>query len=294
MNLTIVATICIVTLLYVHIVFQLKTSNDLEVFELPLLAKENLEDVCNFRQPSLFKHDDEKLNQCTLSNLQEYSAFDLYVYDTLYEGIPLTLDEAMPLFTNKVYATYNNESFLNETMAKKYFIPLDTLLRPPMTTSVTYDMLCGTTGFTTRMKYSTQYRNYFYVNSGSITVKLTPPRNTRYLQEVKKYDTQEFYSTMNPWNESVKKVKYIEIRVPKGTVLFIPAYWWYSIRLEKDACVCSLQYTTFMNVVATLPNIAMGILQRHNTKTKVLPTYSPVSTEKDAASHTSEVPVQPL
>jgi hypothetical protein len=112
-------------------------------------------------------------------------------------------------------------------------------------------------------------------------------------EEVKKYETQEFYSNINPWNES-KKVKYMEICVPKGTVLFIPAYWWYSIRLEKEACVCSLQYTTFMNLVATLPNIAMGILQRHNTKTKVLPTYSPVSTEQDAESHTSEDPVQPL
>jgi hypothetical protein len=293
MNLTIVATICIVTLLYVHIVFQLKTSNDLEVFELPVLAQENLEDVCNFRQPSLFKHNDEKLNQCILSNLQEYSDFDIHVYDILYEGIPIPLEEATPLFTTKMYATYNNASFLNETMAKKYFMSLDALIRPPMTTSVTYDIMFGTTGYTTRMKYSTHYRNYFYVNRGSITIKLSPPRNTRYLQEVKKYDTQEFYSTINPWNES-KKVKYIEICVPKGTVVFIPAYWWYSIRLEKDACVCSIQYTTFMNLVATLPNIAMGILQRHNTKVKVLPTYSPVSTAQDAESRTSEVPVPPL
>ena len=286
MNLTILATICIVTMLYVHIVFHLKTSDDLEVFEIPQLSKDNLEDVCNYRQPIVFKHNDEQLNLCIPSNLQHYSAFDIQVYDNKHEGVTIAFEEGIDLFKNKVYATYNNSSFLNETMAKKYFLPLHTLLRPPMVSSIMYDVMFGHTGYTTRMMYSTHYRNYYYVSSGSITVKMTPPRNTRYLQEVKKYDTQEFYTHFNPWKDTIKKVKCIEFVVTKGSLIFIPAYWWYSIRLEKDACVCSIQYTTFMNVLATLPNFCIGVLQRQNTKTKTLPTYSLAKDETDTESHT--------
>lgn len=286
MNLTILATICIVTILYIHIVFHLKTSDDLEVFEIPTLSQDNLEEVCNYRQPIVFQHQDAQLNLCVPTNLKHYSAFDIQVYDAKYEGIPLPLEEALPLFLTKVYATYNNQSFLNETMAKKFFVSLDTMLRPPMVASTTQDVLFGHTGYTTRMTYSLHYRNYYYVASGSITMKLTPPRNTRYLQEVKQYGTQEFYTNFNPWTDTLKKVKCIEIVVPQGSMIFIPAYWWYSIRLEKDACVCSLQYKTFMNMVATLPSICMGVLQRQNTKTKVLPTYSLESDEPSTESHT--------
>jgi hypothetical protein len=115
---------------------------------------------------------------------------------------------------------------------------------------------------------------------------MTPPRNTRYLQEVKKYDTQEFYTHFNPWKDTLKKVKCIEFVVTKGSLIFIPAYWWYSIRLEQDACVCSIQYKTVMNVLATLPNFCIGVLQRQNTKTKTLPTYSLAKDETDTESRT--------
>jgi len=287
MNLTIFATICIVTLLYIHIVFHLKTSDDLEVFEIPMPPKDKLEDVCNFRQPVLFTHRDDMLQSCKPSLLNDYSAFDVNVYDASYEGIPLTLEEANQLFTSKMYATYNNSSFLNETMMKRCFLSLDTLLRPPMVSSIEYDLLFGSLNYTTRFKYTNHYRTYYYVSSGSITVKLTPPRNTKHLQEVKDYETQEFYSNVNPWTDVVKKVKCIEIVLRPGTILFVPAYWWHSIRLEKDACVCSIQYKTIMSIIATLPDIAMGVLQRQNTKNKVLPTYSPALTEKGGESHTS-------
>jgi hypothetical protein len=140
----------------------------------------------------------------------------------------------------------------------------------------------GSDQYTTRLQYKTQYRNYFAVTKGSITVKLCPPRNAKFLNEIKKVETQEYYSTINPWKEKTK-VKFLEITVPKGKLLFIPAYWWYSIRLEKDACVCIFHYRTIMNVVATLPDLALGLLQRQNTKVKFIPRENRASS---AASRT--------
>jgi hypothetical protein len=264
--------------------FQLNTSNDLEVYEIQLPSKPKLEEVCNFKQPVLFDYDDMK---CTPEVLKEYNAFDIMVYDSSYTNVPLTLDKATELFKTKKYATFNNSDFLQETMTKRYYEPTDGILRPPLVCSITYDLLFGSTDYTTRLQYKTSYRNYFLVTQGSITVKLAPPRSSLFLNEIKKFETQEFYSCLNPWTEPDKKVKFIELVIPKGKLLFIPAYWWYSIRLEKDACVCIFHYKTIMNIIATLPDISMGVLQRHNTTTKQLPSYSHhTSSSSLDASHT--------
>ena len=50
-------TICVVVFIYLHVVFQWKTSNDLEVFDMEVLPdKKRLEELCNLRQPLLFEY----------------------------------------------------------------------------------------------------------------------------------------------------------------------------------------------------------------------------------------------
>jgi hypothetical protein len=138
----------------------------------------------------------------------------------------------------------------------------DIMLRPPLVSSINYDILFGSELYTTRLQNKSSCRNYFLVTQGSITLKLAPPRNT-ILNEIKNYETQERFSQMNPWTDKEEKVKFMEVTLLAGRMLFIPAYWWYSIRLEKDACVCMFHYNTIMNVIATLPDISVGILQRY-------------------------------
>ena len=271
MNLGVISTICIVTVLYIHIMYQLKTSDDLEIYEIAMPNKTKLEEVCNLKQPVLFEYSEETIANCTLRTLEEYSAFEVMVFDTDYTGVPLPLEKATELFKIGKHATYQNNLFLEETMARRYYDLTDITLRPPMVTSIQHDLLFGSDNYTTRLQYHTSCRNYFLVTQGNVTVKLTPPRNSLFLKEVKKYDSQEFYSSLDPWTDTNKKVKFLELSVPVGRLLFIPAYWWYSIRLEKDACVCIFHYKTLTNLIATIPDIGMGILQRHNTTTKILP-----------------------
>ena len=49
----------IVLFLYIHIQFQLKTSNDLEVYNIEKPSKDKLEDICDIRQPVIFNYDNE-------------------------------------------------------------------------------------------------------------------------------------------------------------------------------------------------------------------------------------------
>ena len=55
-------TICLVVIVYMHVVFQLTTSNDLEIFEVDTPSKIKLEEVCNLRQPFLFMYQDDSLS----------------------------------------------------------------------------------------------------------------------------------------------------------------------------------------------------------------------------------------
>ena len=239
-----------------------------------MVEKSKLEEVCNFKQPVVFDYYEETIMNCTPLHLQEYNAFDVLVYDSTYTGVPLSLEKAMELFKTEKNATYHNSDFLQETMSQRYFSLTDMNLRPPLVSSICYDVLFGSELYTTRLQNHSSCRNYLLVTQGTITIKLAPPRNNVLLNEIKNYETQEFYSQLNPWTETEKKVKFLEITLSVGRLLFIPAYWWYSIRLEKDACVCMFHYKTVMNIVATLPDIGIGILQRHNTKTKVLPKFN--------------------
>ena len=52
----------------------------------------------------------------------------------------------------------------------------------------------------------------------------------------------------------------------KGQILFIPAYWWYSIEFGENASIASFKYKTYMNMVAISPHIIMNLLQSQNVK----------------------------
>ena len=69
-------------------------------------------------------------------------------------------------------------------------------------------------------------RNYFYISSGNVEVKLIPPKYTPYLDEFKDYENFDFLSPINIWNTQNKyfknKIKTILIVIfkPTSTRLF--------------------------------------------------------------------------
>ena len=52
---------CLVLFIYLHVQFHLKTSNDLEMYEIDQASKEKLEEICDIRQPVLFDFDNQKI-----------------------------------------------------------------------------------------------------------------------------------------------------------------------------------------------------------------------------------------
>lgn len=272
---------CLVLFLYLHIRFHLKTSNDLEVYEIDQASKDKLEEICDIRQPVLFEFDNSKIMNTTNKTYiaQNYHAFEIKIRNTkevvendeLY--VPLPLHAAIKLFDEDKNATYlseTNSDFLQETGVLKNFNYNDSFLRPYMVSNCNYDILMGGDGVISPLRYHINYRNFLLLTQGSAKIKMIPPQSVKYLYPIYDYDNFEFRSPVNPWSVQPQytadfdKIKCLEFDLVPGKTLFIPAYWWYSIKFDKDTSISCFYYRTYMNNLAISQYIGLHALQIQN------------------------------
>jgi hypothetical protein len=273
---------CFILFFYLHIQFHLKISNDLEIYEIENASKERMEDICDLRQPALIDLDTEKIIQTTNKQniLNYYPAFEIKIRNKSDETcVPLQLQMAAKLFAEDTSASYfseGNSDFLQETGIVKNMSYNDEMLRPSLVSNCFYDILMASAQLETPFRYDINYRNYYIVTQGSAQVKLAPPKSSKYLSPISDYQNFEFRTNVNPWNPDPKhqadfdKVKCLEFALTPGRILFIPAYWWYSFRLEADSSVSCLKYRTYMNNIAISPHIFMYALQNQNVERKLV------------------------
>lgn len=278
---------CVVLFIYIHIFYHYKKSNDLEIFEVENTSKERLEELCDLRQPLLFNIETSNFNNLKQDNLVNlYGSFDVKVRNTKntdYNSelfLPVLLKDALKLINDdkeEKYIIENNDDFLIETTTKKILSINDEYLRPYMMASFDYDYLCGSLNSSTPLRYEINYRNYLVVLEGKIKIKLTPPKSEKYLYGTKDYDNFEFRSPLNVWNiqeeykNNFDKVKFLEITLEVGQIIYIPAYWWYSVKyVDKKTTVLSAKYRTYMNTVAILPELILKMMQKQNIKHEII------------------------
>jgi hypothetical protein len=247
-----------------------------------------MEEICDLRQPVLFDCDEdtEKITKSTNKNylLENYPVFEVKIRDSNPDAtggdlfLPLSLHIASKLFDEDKNASYfseGNSEFLTETGAQKSMSYNDEFLRPFLVSNCNYDVMMGSANVTTPLRYDINYRNYFLVTQGSLTVQLMPPKSSKYLYPVNDYETLEFRSPVNPWNPQTRfradfdKIKCLEIALTPGKFLFIPAYWWYSFKFNENTSVSCFSYRTYMNNIAISPHIFMYALQNQNVERKI-------------------------
>jgi hypothetical protein len=293
----IILIFCIVLFLYLHVYFQLKTSNDLEIYEIDYPSKDKLEEICDLKQPILFNFQNERiLESCKRSNiLDTYGAFDVKIRNikqptsdnenNLY--VPLAFSNALRVInedTETKFLVENNTDFLEETGLLKSYKYNDVFLRPYMVSQCVYDFMIAAEKTQTPFRYELNYRTYLLVTEGSIKVKLAPPKSSKYLYPNNDYENFEFNSPVNPWDiqsqykADFDKVKCLDVVMKKGQIIFLPAYWWYSIEFGKETSVCSFKYKTYMNMIAVLPQLVMKVLQTQNVKHN---TVQPIQNENE-------------
>jgi hypothetical protein len=202
--------------------------------------------------------------------------------------VPLAFSNALNVIRDdhdNKYLIENNGEFLAETGIIKSFKYNDGFLRPYMVSQCDYDFLMAAEKTQTPFKYELNYRNYILVTEGVIKVKLTQPKSSKYLYQQKDYENFEFSSPLNPWQIQAQykadfdKIKCLDLVMKKGQIIYIPAYWWYSIEFGKEASLSTFKYKTYMNTVAILPQLVIRLLQTQNVKRNNLVTVQPISPE---------------
>ena len=279
-NILIVLIFTTVLFFYLHIIYHLKKSNDLEIYEINTPTKNELEEICNYRQPVIFDYNNDSSNNINLDLLVcNFPSFDLNVRNTKSNPseeemyIPYKIKDLFSVFENdkdNKYITEDNEDFINESGTVKYLKYNDTLIRPYFMVYSKYDLLSGSNNSRTPLRYNLYYRNYLHVINGSIKIKLAPPNSIKYLSEVKDYDNYEFRSDIDVWdienNDTLNKVKFLQVNLQKDQLIYIPSYWWYSIEYDSKSLLVNYNYHTSMSMISVMPSILMYYMQAQNVK----------------------------
>ena len=280
----------IVLFLYLHIQYQLKTSNELEIYEIEQeLTKEKMEEICDLRQPIVLDTTEELSQLIPIfskkSLLQEYSSYEIKIRNKKNIGtiedlfIPLQMSIADKLFSedsSQNFYSENNSDFLYESGLVKNIQMCDSILKPHLSCNVSYDVLIGTLNIETPLRYEHNYRNYVMTTGGSVTIRLIPPKYNKYFNTETNYEYLEYISDVNVWNAQekyqiiMKKIKYLDVELPIGKILYIPAYWLYSVKLGENSSIITMKYRTYMNVLAISPMLIINLLQNQNIKTNYL------------------------
>jgi len=264
----------IILFLYVHVQDQYKKSEDLEVYEMDYTSNDHLQSICALKQPVLF----ESPVKDVLKNNYEEGGEDIRVWDTNDYANPNIKSVEPILLTYKSFAnlaksdpkghyfTRKNQDWLEDTGTLDDCRSLDAFLRPSLTANASYELLAGSAGAELPVQYHMSDRQFFFVTEGRISVKMTPWRSRRLLRGVADYENYEFYSKgVGVGDES--KIKWLEFDVAEGHLLYIPPWWWYSFRFSSvDTRVIGVEYNTFANILAHVPDLARYYFQYHMTK----------------------------
>jgi hypothetical protein len=256
-----VAIFLLVWFFYLHITSQWKTSEDLEIYETEYINPTHLQEVCHVRQPVLFQLRPEAhllLQRMQIPIMQKYYQNTVCIRDTSdipSSGLEMPFQTALTLTEKDPHSKYfseQNAQFIEESSLGNLFSAMNDYIRPPLCIHQTNDIMFGSKGAATPLRYHTKSMQYLIVTCGKIHVKMAPWKSRKYLYPTKDYNWYEFRSNMDVWKSCSPHVQCLEFDVYPGMMLFIPPYWFYSIQYTSDTTttVASLAYTTAINAFA--------------------------------------------
>ena len=278
---------------YVHIMAQYAKSQDMEIYEADFAGNAGLQEICDVRQPVVVELRGAApgfFAEATLPKFLRAGATSLVALrdggdylaagDAPVEGIALpfkTVVEMLDADADARLFSDGNADFAEDADLAADLGELDRLLRPPGTVQTRYDVMLGARGAHTPLRWAADHRRFVVVCAGSVSVKMTPFKSGKYLHEVRDYASCEFRSQIDVWAPparfagDLERVKFLEFELPAGSALYVPPYWWYSLRYAEaeDSLLLGYTYNTLLNRLANAGDLARCALQRHNTVTRV-------------------------
>ena len=282
--------------LYIHVTAQWKTSNDLEIYETDYESPTQLQEICAVKQPVVFKFQKTQIflefgERFQSDKFEKYDNIDVKVKDRTDYNVPLNTDSksqdmavdhvplsfrsARRLMTTDTSAKYfseKNHGFLEESGLDRLSHSLDAILKPPLAAYTKHDILLGSPLVSTPLRYHLESHRFFSVTRGKIRVKMCPPKYSKIIPTHRDYENYEFWSPLKSEldREISQKIKFLEVDVHPGDILFVPPYWWHSISFSGDTetTVATFTYDVAMNILAQSIHWGLYYLQQSNIKTR--------------------------
>lgn len=258
----------IILIIYLHIMDEIKKSSDLEIYEIDYKNNDKLQEIASLKQPFIFT-----LNNVYLENENE-TMIELKVKDVekkYNEYVSLSFSALAKLMdTDKKsrYYTENNNEYAYEKYSE-FFSKLNYYLRPSFTVNSEYDYFSGSLGTYTPSRYHTYSRCFIYVESCSVHIRMVPWKYEREMKIIIDNTETEYYSNIDLWEQEHPNIKYIDFYLNKGSYLYIPAFWLYSIKYKEPGELFVLKYQTPANILINIPKYVLTYLQNDNTTLNV-------------------------
>ena len=275
----------IVLIFYLNLIQECKIGQDLDVFEMDYQNAEQLNKMCQNKQPVVFRMnqgeviaDSHFINTISPAILAEkYGKEDVFLSSFKYgepeeEPIAVPLGSAIMVQHDRMFE--NNHDFIMDLPIHHYYQSIDTFLRPFGTIQTEYDFAFGKN---TALRYHQHHSFFVYAVGGDLDVKITPCKNLvagkQHAFDGNIYpDFQQNKQTLlNCWDEPSmddeenQDITFLNISIPAGYCLFIPPYWWYSIRHTdpgQGGWMAVFKYDTFMGkIIHYMGQIRNWILQ---------------------------------
>ena len=275
----------IVLLFYLNLVQECKIGQDLDVYELDYQNAEQLNKMCQNKQPVVFRMnqgevipDSHFINSLSPAILAEkYGKEDVFLSSFHCgqpdeEPIAVPLEKAIMVQHDRLFE--NNHDFIMDSPIHHYYESIDPHLRPFGTIQTEYDFAFGTD---TALRHHQHHSFFVYAVGGDLDVKLTPYKNVvagkqhpfdGYVYPDFQRNTQTLLNCWADYGEEDEEnldITFLNVSIPKGYCLFIPPYWWYSIRHidpGQGGWTAVFKYDTIMGkVVHLLGQMRNGLVQ---------------------------------
>ena len=267
----------IILFTYIHLQHQLKTGEDMDVYEYEYVSAAGLQDITQYKQPVLFSlqlpslRDNPHLDPIQIKDIREY-----FKSNTSIDTISLSQTSARGLLDTDskslFYSDRNQMSIAKSEKWTKWFETMDPFLQPAFTIYREYDVLYGSQNTHTITMFHRESHVYIYLpqetNPSSIRIKMTPWSNRTFFDQELDYTYYEFWTKTNLFEKN-ERFRCLDFMVKPGYVLYIPPYWFYSIEYQdKTNEICMAKYTTGANLLANAKHIGKYWLQQQNIQEK--------------------------
>jgi len=287
----------IVLFVYMHVMETYKTSEKIQLYEMDYTDNPVLQSACNVKQPIVFefRHVFAEFfyRQTPQIYLEQIGLIDVALKDTddywmrtdieSVDYVVISYKSMHSLIRSDArghYISEGNCDFVADANLGNLYRRLDEYLKPAYACHTGYDIVFGSKLATFPMRYHTHDRIFLCVLSGKISVRMATWKSSvggggrgeppRFPTIIRDYENYEFRVRENPWKPEGDvftnfQTRYLDFTVLAGQILFIPAYWFYSIRLdETDTILAEIKYNSPINMLANAWDIGKWYLQQKN------------------------------